>query len=484
MSSVLDQRISRGSLFMFTSKGAEHALAFLQTIILARLLLPEHFGQIGIALLIMSMLNTFLKVGFDSALIQRKDVDGYLDVAWNTQAARGVLLFCILLLISPLIATVFDEPAARGLVIILGIKVLIDGFHSTGRVLLRRELHFSRYMIYLMSIAVTQFLVSVAAAFVWRNAWALAAGLVAGSVTGLITSFLLHPYRPRLRWEKAKAQELFRFGRWVAGGSGMLFLFMHVDDLFVGKFLGVAALGLYQLAYNISSLPTSLVTTSVSEVTYPAFSKLRHKPIMLGNAYLDTVQLVMFVVAPLAFAIAFFAHDFITLFLGEKWLPMLVALQLLAIWGLVRPYNKVSENILLALGRPDQPAKFVLFRLILLLLLLWPLTARMGIAGAALAVVLSVLPVTLLVQRTVVHHTGVNQWALAKMFLLPVANSLIVIGILALLKAKIITSGGILAFAALLLLGIILYLALSHLCDLFMGYGIRQKLKARLVAVA
>jgi O-antigen/teichoic acid export membrane protein len=247
------------------------ALGFIRTIILARLLAPEDFGLLGIALLSISMLETFSKTGFDSALIQKKEnVESYLDTAWTVSALRGILLFFILLFSAPLIARFFNTPAAAQVIRVIALFTLLAGLRNIGILFFQKELEFNKQFSYEFSATLVDLTVAITLAFILRNVWALVWGGLAASLVRLVLSYVLHPHRPRMRIDREGFQELFGFGKWVLTSGILVFLVTQGDDILVGKLLGVTALGLYQMAYTLSNLPATEVTHMISKVTFPA----------------------------------------------------------------------------------------------------------------------------------------------------------------------------------------------------------------------
>jgi O-antigen/teichoic acid export membrane protein len=424
-------------------------------------------------MLVLSVLRAFSKTGFEEALVQRKEASPYHDVAWTMRVVRGIVIFAVMMALSPAIARLFREPMAAPLLRVLALTVLVDGVHNIGAVLLLRNLQFPRYVAYVSSMRITDFVTTIAAAWVMRNAWPFVLGSVAGALAGLVASFVLHPYRPRLELDRAKAGHLFGFGRWVLASSGLFYFFTHIDDFFVARFLGASSLGFYQMAYTISNLPANVVTAASSQVMFPAFSRLQDSTQEIGSAFVRVIQVVVFISAPLAGAIFFFSPDFTRLFLGDKWLPMLSALQLLALWGGMRSYSKIAGTVLYAVGRPDILTKLNLAKLLLLAALLWPLTARWGIAGTALAVVLSVAPVDPLFQYAVIKQTGLHSWSVGRAIVLPVVNTVAVLAVLGVCRLSVFRSPSLPGLVFLAVAGSLLYLALAHLCDEYLGYGIR-----------
>jgi len=105
---TLSQRVIHGSFWVFISQGLYRGLGFIRTVVLARLLAPNDFGLVGIAFVVMSLLETFSEIGIETALIHKKgNINEYLDIAWTIKLIRGLILFLFLFLLAPLIANFF-----------------------------------------------------------------------------------------------------------------------------------------------------------------------------------------------------------------------------------------------------------------------------------------------------------------------------------------------------------------------------------------
>jgi len=220
---------------------------FIRTIILARLLAPEDFGLLGIAMLAIATLETFSQTGFWEALIQKKgDVESCLDTAWTISAIRGTILFLILFLSAPIIAKFFNSPHATLVIKVIAVSTLISGFRNIGILFFQKDLEFNKQFFYELSATLVDLAVAISLAFILRNVWALVWGGLAANVIRLFASYILHAYRPHVRLDKSEFKNLFSFGKWVLGSSTLIFLITQGDDIFVGRMLGVTALGFYQ----------------------------------------------------------------------------------------------------------------------------------------------------------------------------------------------------------------------------------------------
>ena len=245
----LSKRVVRGGIWVFAIRITNRGLGFIRTIILARLLAPHDFGLLGIAMLAIATLETFSQTGFQAALIQKKEnVESYLDTAWTVSAIRGIVLFLILFLSAPVIAKFFNSPQATLIIRVIAVSTLLSGFRNIGILFFQKELEFNKQFIYELSAILVDITVAISLAIILRNVWALVWGGLAANFVRLFMSYMLHPYHRRIRFEKEKFQDLFGFGRWVLGSSILVFLITQGDDIFLGKTLGITALGLYQMA--------------------------------------------------------------------------------------------------------------------------------------------------------------------------------------------------------------------------------------------
>ena len=385
----LSQRVVRGGFWVFLLRITQQLFNFVRLVILARILSPNDFGLMGIALLTMATLDTFSQTGFQQALIQKKeDIKPYLDSAWTVLVLRGFILFAILFSIAPYVASFFNATEAKLIIQVIGLAILFQAFTNIGVVYFQKELEFNKQFIYQISGTLADFAVAISAALILRSVWALVFGLLAGNAVRCFVSYLIHPYRPHLSFDFGKAKELFGFGKWILGTSIITFLFNQGDDAFLGKVLGVTVLGFYQMAYRIGQLPVTEFAKVISQVTLPAYSKLQDDRTKLKEGFFKTLNITSFIMIPLAGGISILAPEFTKIFLGEKWMPIIPALRILVIAGTIRALINIGGILYQGIGKPYINLKVSLIRLFTMAITIYPLTVFFGMPGVALAVVL------------------------------------------------------------------------------------------------
>lgn len=476
----LHQRTVRGGAWVFAIRIASQGFSFIRIIIIARILAPDDFGLFGIAMLAMAALSTFTTTGFSSALIQKKEkTEDYLNTAWTVTILRGVILFGVLFFAAPYVATFFNTPEATNIIRVISISTLLVGFANIGVVYFEKELEYNKQFFYELSSMVADFVVVISTALILRSVWALVFGLLASSIVKVIVSYRIHPYRPHLSLDLGKAKELFAFGKWILGSTIVLFLFSQGDDGFLGKLLGIASLGLYQMAYRISNMPTEEVTSVFSRVTFPAYSKLQDNLPGLRQASLKVLQFNAFLSIPLAAGIFILAPEFTQIVLTAKWMPMVPALQVLALFGVLRAISATTASVFRGVGKPQIATRWEAIRLGVLAAVIYPLTIRWGIIGTSIAVVLAQIVLTIGFSYMVVKITECGWKSFSRLIALPLISTTVMVLLLFGLKTTFDTVG-IGQLILLIAAGIATYFGATYLLDRFLGYGMRSLIKESL----
>jgi lipopolysaccharide exporter len=467
----LSKRVIRGGVWVFALRTINRGLRFIRTIILARLLLPEDFGLLGVAMLSISVLEAFSQTGFQTALIQKKDnVESYLDTAWSVSVIRGIVLFLILFFAAPTAAYFFRSDQITGIVRVIAISTLLSGFRNIGMVFFQKDLRFNKIFPYELSATVVDLGVAITLAFILRNVWALVWAGLCTSLVRLIMSYIVQEYRPHFTFNNSAFRGLFGFSKWIVGSSILVFVITHGDDIFVGKIIGISALGLYQMAYLISNLPATEITHVISQVTFPAYSKLQDNSIKLRDAYLKVLHITAFISIAAAIGIFTFSSDFTQIFLGERWIPIVPIINILVFAGLVRSVAATAGYVFYAVGKSNLDTKLQLVRLLVLALLIYPFSIRYGILGVSIAVLSSIFAANIGFSILVLKITRCNSILFLKTMLFPLVSG--VLACLLISGIQAITNTGVIYFFLSVLSFVLFYLSIISLFVRFFDYNI------------
>jgi len=234
-----------------------------------------------------------------------------------------------------------------------------------------------------------------------QNVWALVWGGLAANFVRFIISYLLHSYRPRFSFNKKKFKELFSFGKWLLGSSILIYLITQGDNIVVGKLLGVTYLGLYGMAYRVSNMLVTEIAKATSQVTFPAYVKLQDSEVRLAQGFLRSLQSTLIIGVPVAVIVFMLAEPLTIVILGEKWRPIIPALKILSIAGILRCASSTIGPVFLAVGKPQITTVGQVVRFLMLAISIFPLTIHWGIVGTSLSVLLCALASLVYFERMV-----------------------------------------------------------------------------------
>jgi O-antigen/teichoic acid export membrane protein len=444
-----------------------------RTIALARMLSPAAFGLAGIALLLLSSAETITRRNLKAALVQKKgDIRPYLDTAWTMGIVVSGMLAGLMFLVAPLVAGFFHAPEATWVIRVLGLTVLIRELSNIGVVYFEKDLQFHRRFAYQATAMAIEVTVALSLAFTLRNVWAIVLGSVAGSVAQVVVSYAVHPYRPRVRLDIARAVEILRFSRWVVGSSMLVYVVLNLDALIVGRLLGVVYLGFYKMAHSLARVLNVEFAGAISDVAFPAFSRLQGEAARLRSAFLRTAQWTALLMLPFAAGAVVLGHDFVMIVLGEKWLPMVATLQLLAVWGTVWSLGLNFGALYQAVGRPWLGVRHQLVRAAAVIVLVYPMTSRWGMEGAAAGMLAGALVAFPIGLRQAAGAADCSVRAYLKSMVVPGAAALAMAGILAGIRSAISPTPSLAGLAALLAAGTATYAGAVMLLDHVFGAGI------------
>ena len=483
---VLEQTVKSGA-WLGAMNVASRALQIVMVIVLANLLSPKDFGLLGIGLLVLSGLENFSDLGLNSAVIQQKEenVDRYLDTMWTLKLARGVVLATVIVLIAPVVASVFNEPRATDIVRLIALSPIFVALRNPGIVYFKKDLDFHLEFLYQMSGSVTRFAVSLAWALLSPTVWALVAGLVASEFVKTVFSYAGHGYRPWLSLDRERAGELINYGKWITGNSILYFLNSEGDDAIVGWLLSATALGFYQMAFRLSNAPATEVTQVISNVMFPAFSTLQDDLWALRDAYYRMLQVTVFVSFPMAFGIAAVADVFVLTFLGQEWAQMITVMKILAGYALLRSIGKTMSPLWKAIGRPDYITKVSLLRVVIAAILIIPATNAYGINGAGLVILGTYLfPMFPIDVYLVVTSIEGSYTRFARELAYPLIGSGEMYALVTTIDQRNPLAPGVVEFALLVAVGAVTYVAAVGLLATQFRWGIKKNIRSLVDALA
>ena len=189
MSSKLNvnKEIAKGSIWMLLMRFSIKGLGLISTVILARILMPEDFGLIAMAMTVIAFIDLFQTIGVDMALIQNKNAErDHYNTAWTIKVILGVVCGLVVAVFASISASFFNEPRLENVLYFLAIALFLYGFPNIGLVDFQKKMTFKYEFNYQVTTKLFSFLITVGAALIFRNYWALIIGQLSGSIIRII----------------------------------------------------------------------------------------------------------------------------------------------------------------------------------------------------------------------------------------------------------------------------------------------------------
>lgn len=406
---TLSHRTIQGSFWMGGVQIVGRLVGWVTSIILMRLLAPSDFGLIAIVTLVVNTLEAISQTGLRSAVVQMKEKGTeYLDTTWTVDLLRSVGIVLLIFASAPLVARFYEEPRLTALLWAVGASRIMTGLINVGSLYFFKDLQFGKQFIMQAGAILVRAVIVIPLAFVLRNVWVLVVSAVIPPIFKCIVSYVLHPYRPRFALDRQKARRLFDFGRWMLGLQLLKIATDMGDNALVGKVLGMESLGYYRSAYNLGNEPASQVYSITSKVLFPAYAKIQDESERLRRGYLRVLELVLFIIVPLAAGLYLVGPTFIRVVLPERWLPVIPPLLVLVVAGFLKAVVETGHPMLRGVGKPNIEFAIKIIQVAVMFGLLYPLTSWHDTVGAAWAVLLSfivVLPLWFVVSMRLARLT-------------------------------------------------------------------------------
>jgi lipopolysaccharide exporter len=381
-------RLLKGTAWITGARVIVNVLALLTTFVLARLLMPADFGLVALCTTLMLVVTEVTELSLAQALVRHDNpTREHFDTAWTLNACRGLIIGLAFGLAAYPLAHIYGDPRLVGIMGVLGVSIALTGFANPRRILLTRQLIFRPEFVLNVGQKFAGVVVSVLIAYWYQSYWALVFGILATNATNVLLSYAVLPYMPKIRFTHTR--ELFSFSLWLTAVQVVNSLNWRFDVLFVGKVLGNEALGHYSMGNTLASLPTRETTGPLRQTLFPAFASMRDDNARMAAAYQRAQGIITLIALPAGIGAAFIADPLIRLTMGEKWVPTIFIVQMLAAILALQTIGSSAESLGMAKGATRllfvRSVQMLLVRVPMILWAMW----QFGMTGLITARVLT-----------------------------------------------------------------------------------------------
>ncbi len=337
----------RSAVVAVTMQWLLRFIGLISVFILARLLSPEDFGIIGLAVAALALVELLGAVGLWQALLRIKEWDReHLDTAWTIQLIVFGTMGLLALAAAPLVGHLYGQPALTAVIAVLSVRFLVLGLANIGVVEFDRKLAFGRDLKMRISSRLAAFVFTICAALWFRNYWALVVGMVAQSSCHSIATYIAHPFRPRLSLKRRA--ELLGTSLWIFVHALTQTVQMQIERLVMGRFSSAHVIGLYSVSKDLSEIFTQEIATALNRVTFVTVARTDEPLAPLTTAQI--LGIYAMIAAPMGFGLAATAEPAIHLLLGAEWKAAAPFLEIVAVYSAFYAVYKVIASSLQAAG--------------------------------------------------------------------------------------------------------------------------------------
>lgn len=353
-STSLEHRAIRGVFWSAIERLGPQAVQLIVSIVMARLLLPEQFGLVGMLTIFFALGQVLLTSGFGPALIQKQDAtEVHFCSVFYLNILLGLAAAGILCLAAPWIARFYSQPLLTSLTRVLSLNFVINAFGLIQVTLMRKSLDFKTQTKVSLLASLGSGAVGVSVALLGFGVWGLVAQSLSLTLFSTVLLWVFSAWRPMAIFSLAALRELFQFGSRLLASGVLETVVANLSTVVIGKLFSPADLGYYTRANLLQQLPSQTLGEIVRRVAFPVFSQIQDDRPRVSSGFRKALGAVALINFPLMTGLMVCARPLVLTLLTEKWSSAIPYLRLLCIVGLPYPLHMINLNVLLAKGRSD-----------------------------------------------------------------------------------------------------------------------------------
>jgi len=383
----LKAKAFKGGALLGCGSVAEQSARFGRNIILARLLGPEAFGTMAIAISAAAVVNALADVGVAEAVIRhpRGGERAYLNAAWWLALGRGIAIYSAIFVAAPWISRFYSIPELLPLLRITLLSFVFTSAMSPRALLAVKQMDFRRWALITHGGAICGVITTVILGFLTRNVWALAIGYCAEGAFRCVASYIVCPALPSLGCDKGAVWDLLDFSKKLLGSSFLNFVFLRADVFVLAKLYSPTRLGVYIIAVNLIQTPTSFIVGIFNKILLPTYAQVQNDNQRTNKIYVQLASLIVFVGLIVVIVAFTFGRGALGLIYGKRYDiasgPMIAA----AFVAVIMLLNNAITNIFYARGVPQWHRLSQIIMATTMIAAIYPLTKWFGLTGGQLA---------------------------------------------------------------------------------------------------
>ncbi|WP_068401110.1 oligosaccharide flippase family protein [Kribbia dieselivorans] len=348
---ILSRQVRAGAVWGVLNIGLSRLIQFVTTIVVARIVAPDDFGALAVALAVSTIALNISELGATAAIGRGdREVGPIAPTVYSIALGTSAMLTALVWVTAAPLAGVMNQPSATDAIRVMSLTILLAGLCSVPSAVVWRDYQQRNRLIIDVTGSVVTLIVVIPMAMSGWGVMALAWSRVIGAAVAALLYIAMAAPRYRPGWDPTVAREVLRLGLPLAAANLVVFVTLNLDYVLLGRYAGLTEVGIYLLAFNLAALPSSVLTQMIRTVAVPTFGRL-HAAGRLAEIVPWSIRSMAIVAFPISAVLAALAEPLLTMLYGPRFAAGAVALVWLAFFGAARVVTEVLSDVCLGAGR-------------------------------------------------------------------------------------------------------------------------------------
>lgn len=348
------KKVLSNFLWRFAERCGAQFVTFIVSIVLARILAPEAYGQIALITVFTTIMQVFVDSGLGTALIQKKDADD-LDFSsvFFFNFAVCLVLYAVMFVASPYIAKFYGNRPLTPVIRVISLTIVISGVKGIQQSYVSRNMLFRKFFYATLGGTIFSAFLGIWLAKAGFGVWAIVAQQLSNTTIDTLILWITVKWRPKWMFSRERLKSLLSFGCKMLVSALLDTVYNNLRSLVIGKMYTSSDLAYYNQAKQFPNVIVTNINTSIDSVLLPAMSNVQDDRNHVKNMTRRSIKISTYIMAPLMMGLAFCAEPIVRLVLTDKWLPCVPFLRIFCITYMFYPIHTANLNAIKAMGRSD-----------------------------------------------------------------------------------------------------------------------------------
>jgi len=351
MAESLRGKFFSGVVWTFIQNIAVRAISVIITIFLARLLMPEDYGLIGMLSIFIAISDNFIQSGFGQALVQKNNcTDDDFSTAFYFNVAMSIVIYIVMFFTAPVIAQFYHEPQLVILTRVLSLNFILGSLNVVQQAKLQKAMDFKPLAILTLIATTLSGIIGVTMAYLGCGVWSLVTQILSSTLIRVIIFPLFTQWHPNRPFSRDSFHHLWGFGSKILISGLLDVVIANLSNIIIGRFYNKQQVGYFSKARGFADVPAMMVSAVISAVTFPMLSTIQDDKERHRAAYVKVSFYSVVFTFPVMILMALLAEPIVIILFTEKWAPCIPMLQAFLLARMFLPLNMINASELQSKG--------------------------------------------------------------------------------------------------------------------------------------